>query len=241
MRQDTLCNGAFVQVTPGEGRHHVGGENRWTGAQCPNCRQPLVLFLTLDITDPVLDFPDVGLSRLPLLECPRCRILGAPFVYRVLSDTEVEIIEFREGKEDGLARDWLSEHGDEAIELAGCTLFPFPREVQDIIDRHDDGHELSAEEVELFARYAGCYAAAEVGGYACFGEICQVGGRAYLPQGLILPECPYCRDIGPPQEMLFLACLTEHQLGAHIFFPEGYLEFYFCPDCRCILGQSFAT
>lgn len=53
--------------------HYFCGPNYAKGAMCPNCEQPLLLFLTIDTHDPRLSIAN-GPSHLPLVYCWSCKI-----------------------------------------------------------------------------------------------------------------------------------------------------------------------
>jgi hypothetical protein len=79
-------------------RHHLCGETACTGAECPNCKKPLLTLLTLDANDDVLLLREIGLSRLPVLFCWTCPIAQADFPYRLKSGgAQVELLAFASG------------------------------------------------------------------------------------------------------------------------------------------------
>jgi hypothetical protein len=76
-------------------RHTFCGENRIKGADCPNCRRPLLVFFCLDTGDRRLNLTAWG-RTVPLLFCWRCELAHGVFQYRV-RDGAVEHLRFQPG------------------------------------------------------------------------------------------------------------------------------------------------
>lgn len=77
---------------PEEHHHTFGGESSHEGVIPPEGKKPVHLFYQIDLTDPRvgLRFPALGLTRLPLYYA--LGNLGGPFLYRVVSDSRIEIL-----------------------------------------------------------------------------------------------------------------------------------------------------
>ena len=236
-----ICPGCFLVASPTRpGPHLLGGPNALHGADCPNCKVPLILFLTLDLSDPVLRFPEIGLRRLPLLYCPRCAVFESDLAYRVIHDDEIEILEAGMGEQPQLWQAWQEWVGAQLRPVA-YRLQPFPPLVQRLIDRANDAPDLHKTEIEVIASHTGHYADPDVGGYPLLDVVNQVGGTPYLSQGLYEPDCPYCATLGAYRETSFLACLTSDRWrNLDIIYPGAYLVFCMCKICCTIVAAQYA-
>ena len=213
------------------------------GAVCPNCGVPLVNFLMLNALDPVLGLAGIGLTHLPLLHCPRCKLFDAEFVYRVAPGHRIDIITANEGREPWLSEAWRELHPDGQIAEIGCWLRPMPDAVQAVIDKAtaQGDRSLDASELQTFASFTGYFADEEVGGHPYFDMVNQVGGRPFLEQGPPDAWCPYCARDGRQEEMQFLACLiNDPARDLHIIYPECYLTFCICTVCSSVTAEQFA-
>jgi hypothetical protein len=64
--------GRQYQLILGNGPHVFCGENSIPGAECPNCKAPLLHIATLDQSDPNMSSFGLDLPSLPLLTCWTC-------------------------------------------------------------------------------------------------------------------------------------------------------------------------
>src|SRR4051812_24472958 len=77
----------WVQLTHAPAtQHRFFGPSGLRGAVCPNCKLPLTHLLTLDTSDPRLDFLRRFGARVPLLFCWRCPLAQDVFAYQVGAD-----------------------------------------------------------------------------------------------------------------------------------------------------------
>lgn len=238
-----LSQACFVEpVKSGNGLHLFGGENQEKGADCPNCKLPLVQFMRLDTSDPLLEFPEENLKHISLLHCPRCAAFLEDMSYRVGTDG-IELVHLAEGTEAWLMKEWLEQFPSGTLTPMLCALKPLPASVQAVFDKANkyDSSSLSEREEALVASYTGHYANPEVGSYPIFDTINQVGGRPYLPQGYLEPLCPTCNAKGEQREMTFLACLTnDDRHYVKILHSECYLTFFLCLHCLTITASQYA-
>jgi hypothetical protein len=94
-RTRLYCDYSTEPSRPG---HTFCGENRIKGADCPNCRRPLLVFFYLDTGDRRLNLTAWG-RIVPLLFCWRCELAHGVFQYRVHNGA-VEHLRFRTGAGD---------------------------------------------------------------------------------------------------------------------------------------------
>jgi hypothetical protein len=73
-----------------EFEHTFGGEACHDGTIPPECSKPVHLFYNLDLSDPQVGITLCGLKKLPLYYA--LGNLGGPFSYRVVSDSQIEIL-----------------------------------------------------------------------------------------------------------------------------------------------------
>src|SRR5262249_17976075 len=81
----------LVEGNPGKYQHSFGGDFRYDGLVPDGCPMPVHLLFRLDLADPVLPFRiDADFRFLPFFYAFRYE--ASPMSYRVLSDTELEIL-----------------------------------------------------------------------------------------------------------------------------------------------------
>jgi len=241
--------GFFVAFGDGaRSDHFAGGENRWNGAECPNCRKPLILHLTLCTEDERLGISGLGVRRLPLLFCKRCNLgYDDDFVYRVADDTTVEILRYAQGSDEPYRRDWYEHIGLDVLPQWSVSLLPISPRVQELLDvmnrcspappdKMTDAE--TAELKSLLAQYDSP-SIAKAASYA----VNQVGGRPYVPQSLMFPNCPYCeKHFGRKNRMDVLANLTnDKHNGFVVSFDTVYITFFLCTDCRTVHVEEGCT
>lgn len=84
-------DGYRLVMREGDFGHHLGGETPAPGADCPNCKKPLMHAATLDTWDARLAIR-AQFRYLPLLFCWRCEVVTGEFFYRVNGDESVEVL-----------------------------------------------------------------------------------------------------------------------------------------------------
>ena len=214
-------------------QHYVGGSIDLHGAECPNCRKPLMLYLSLDSADQRLGLQDIGVDVLRLFTCLRCELTWHGFAYTILDETAIELVAYHVGCTTW--HDWYEDVSVDVFPRRPVALVPIPERVQELYDRLNDGDTLTeAEELEI-AQATNSFAEEEVGGYPIVDVINQVGGRAFLPQRLDEPFCVCCAKQGHERQTLFVASLTnDPKDGLKIAHDGTQLVFYLCPVCRTV-------
>lgn len=233
-----LFPGHFINFTTNkDARHWLGGTQSCEGAWCSNCRLPLMLHLTLDCSDQVLNLDGMPCRTLKLFYCMRCALSWYDFCYRIVSENQIEIIE--EFRGETAWEEWYSEGGVDVLERRSLQLSPIPPRLQDLYDRLNANEDLTESEEAEVASFTGDYANPDVGAYPIVDVINQLGGRSFLCQRLDDPVCSGCKRAGfEPQTMYFLASLTnDAKAGVRITFDGYQIVYFLCPTCGTIKVQ----
>ena len=192
--------------------HTFCGPNRIPGAQCPNCKKPLLRFLSLDARDPRLEFGPNSPRMVPLLYCWRCNISQCTFGYKIWDDGSVGLMSYREGI---VSDDFpYSRYPD---------YFPGVRVTLEAISDLDQKviRLLNRNEIKL------------VGVWKRFEQLeeptHQVGGEPCLVQPHEHLICPSC--CGP---MPFLASIGDDSGDGAGFTKNSYVQvtYQYCRACR---------
>ena len=80
--------------------HIFCGPNFIRGANCPNCKKPLLLFALFDTTDAVFKDKSFLPRSLPLLFCWTCIYAQDTSYYRIRGSTEIELLYCLQGKKE---------------------------------------------------------------------------------------------------------------------------------------------
>jgi len=164
----------------------------------------------------------------------RCSLCWHDFAYRILSDSEIEIVEEFRGETNW--ENWYDLGRQDVFNRRSVELSPIPARLQELYNRLNFDEELSrAEETEV-ATYTGNFAPADVGGYPVVDVINQLGGRSFLCQRLDDPLCPGCRKAGYERdEMYFLASLTnDKKSGVEMADDSVQIVFFLCKQCYTV-------
>lgn len=217
----------LVRVAPGatDYRHEIGGPPRLRRADCPNCRRPLLRFLSLDPADPRL----APLRSPPVMEvlyCFRCEIGADDLDYKIV-DGAIRILRYTAGLVE-IDREWMREIGD-VVPSIPIELHPageaFHRAAQEI-SASNDRSTVHAEIERAYRRTLGWPDTASV------DVANQVGGEPFLCQGREPQECSECE-----RPMVYLASIANDKHSGIWMMPRGYslqvLAFYCC-DCALV-------
>lgn len=237
-----LHPGAFLCRETGHGRHVLGGETSLSGVQCGNCDEPFVTLLELDLTDPLLRGGWCGLSRLPLLFCPRCMTFEEGLAYQLHETDGIVWLREGNGNSPGWKRAWEEECPAGHSEACMCSLRVISPEVEAILLKVNDGEELIRGELESLAAQSIGHASVAECGYPYLRANSQVGGIPYLPQGYSAPSCMYCEECGLPPRMAFIACLVnDWRQAIRVIYDGVYVEYWGCLACGTIYAEQRAT
>jgi len=231
----TLFDGYRVHFNKqGPFEHFVGGELKGKGSACPNCSRPLVIYLSLDLKDERIKFPDGHLRRLPLVYCVDCELCCFDFVYRVDADDSLKVLaalRTKDVQDIGITSLIRKKH-------IKVDLSATPPELERLAAKLNARGDLTKEQVKLFGELINNFAPPEVGGYPKVDCYNQIGGRAFLMQRLEDPMCEHC----PKSRMRFLASLyNEKSSGVKIVPEEMQIVYFACPKCAAILVQHSAS
>lgn len=96
--------GYFVDYSgkkPGKYNHVFCGPHDVKGTDCPNCKKPLLRFLSLDARDKRLEMADMGLKTVDLLYCWTCDVSGwPPFWYQMKKDGSIKILKYNKSNRE---------------------------------------------------------------------------------------------------------------------------------------------
>lgn len=199
---------------PARARHYLCGETTCVGAECPNCRKPLLTLLTLDAHDDLLLLQDTGLSHLRILFCWTCPIAQGDFCYRLGSAGErIELLSYTQGpREVGFPyADYPS-----SFPALATFLVPLTDEEQAVLRIRNVGGDVG----EAWERNPQVDRPQH-----------QVGGEPYLLQNSEQRRCPRC---GLP--MPLFASVGDDTGSGQGFTQNAWVQtlVHLCRDC-CVL------
>lgn len=196
--------------------HAFCGAHNIPGAECPNCRTPLLRLLTLDLADARLQLASLSCPKLHLLYCWTCNEQAFPYVYSFDSDGGVSVIQ---AGLRGRARNFPYSDYPEYFPAQPIRLVPLTREDQDVLTRigcdprSDESFILQERYPELATPHH------------------QVGGRPYLIQDFWMDTCPQCSAPTP-----MLAAISDDTGGEHEFTDNPFVQvvFHLCTACQIV-------
>jgi len=194
--------------------HTFCGEHSIPGAQCPNCRKPLLRMLTLDTADRRLGLQGLAVPRLHLLFCWTCNLAQGEASYRLLADGGVRFVKHRRG---GVARDFPYPNHPRFFPGSRFVPEPVPAAESRILGKLNSG-ELRSIDLRKADRHLAT-------------PRHQIGGQPYFVQGPPSAECPRCN--GP---MTFLASIGDETLDGAGFTGNSFVQvlFLLCEKDRII-------
>lgn len=236
------ANGYFLELCEkrmSQYQHAFCGEHQIPGAYCPNCRKPLLRFLTLDLSDPLLktELPNGTLS---LLYCWTCQIAQKPFYYRCMRDGDVLLISYGLGgctsdfPYDGYPSHFPAKFArlisidantqrsimhqnagsvsSSYIESDEVAIFPEGEEIPEAIEDHPEGVPREARKLADAPEH-------------------QVGGQPLLLDTYWRMRCPVCGD-----RMPFIASIGDASGAEKGFTDNPYVQvlYHLCLHCRAI-------
>src|SRR6266571_7451534 len=203
-------------------QHISCGPHRVPGADCPNCKRPLLRFLALDTRDPRLYLPGTRFRLLSLLYCWRCPVAREIFSYRLLDAGEVTLLRYVQGPPED---DFPYEDYPDFFPQAPARLVQITGEAQEVLRQQNSGRRVQSalawNNPELLEPRH------------------QYGGEPLLLQQdtEYRVECPVC---GEP--MPFLA-----NIGADCLDPRGFVDdefvqvlYHYCPGCQAVAAFNEA-
>lgn len=185
--------------------HRFCGEHSIPGAQCPNCRKPLLRMLTLDTADRRIGLQGLAVRNLHLLFCWTCNLAQGETAYQVLPDGGVRFVKHRRG---GVARNFP--YPNYPRFFPGCRFVPEPVPAAEsrILGKLTSG-ELRSIDLRKADRHLAT-------------PRHQIGGQPYFLQGPPSAECPRCN--GP---MSFLASVGDETLDKAGFTGNSFVQVLF--------------
>jgi hypothetical protein len=227
-------SGYFVELTDARttaSGHVFCGRHSVPGAWCPNCDKPFLRFLTLDLSDPLIQLRPPG-EHLSLLYCWTCPVAQEDFYYQCRIDGSISILSCGKGRPST-----QFPYGDYPMFFPerNVRLVDIPRRTQELFCR--------ANAAKLASTYS------DVGGMPTFENAptvpChealvlvggmepshQIGGQPLLLDTYWPMRCPQCQ-----RRMPFLASIGD-QSGTQTGFtgnPFVQVLYHYCPSCRCV-------
>jgi hypothetical protein len=194
--------------------HQLGGSHHIRGGVSPNSGRPLLQLARLDTSDVRISLEYPGIRYLPLLFSWTCDISQAPFLYDVLTDTEIKIIKYNCG--NAYERFPYANYPDYFL-ARPASLSPISDEDQFLL-RGLNRHRISAS--KLIKQRP---------------DLCrpqhQIGGEPFLVQPWISLKCPKCARVMP-----FLASIGDETGATRGLTGNPFVQTLFsvCPICKVI-------
>jgi hypothetical protein len=159
-------------LPPGVHLHELCGPNAIPGADCPNCKRPLLKLAVFSAADPVVMLDPARIPSLPLLYCWTCAIPYGEFRYSIQPDGSVQILTFLDKYEDAFGTDGPYDGYTGQFPSTSFCLVPQSEEEQHSLRARSEGTEEELPYGLDFPRH-------------------QVGGdpMIYNPQSDICPRC----------------------------------------------------
>ena len=200
--------------------HIFCGENKVVGAFCPNCKKPLLKFLTIDMAYPILSNNPSNIKYLHFLFCWTCNIAQRDFSYQIMTSNEVRILKYEKG---GAMSDFPYESyplffpekkvGFKKIEKNWQKLIAdINKEAVDIYDYIDEFPDITTPQH-------------------------QVGGEPLLRQDSLEDfKCPKCGEIMP-----LLASISDSHPDNMSFSGNSYVQilYFLCARCSVVGARQF--
>jgi len=191
-----------------------------TGAMCPNCRVPLINYLSLDMNDARLSTHIDDLKRLPLLYCWQCPLQYEDFYYKITGENEILALRYSTCLPN------LDDTLTTAYPTKPARLISIPSEEQVLIKLLNRGIITLSEVREHFSEY---FLRVDRPRHQVFGE-------PYLSQ-----QNPnirlLCCSCG--KQMPFLCCIAD-DFGEHRFAEDSWAQilFFYCNSCHIVGAYS---
>jgi hypothetical protein len=196
--------------------HWFCGEHTIPGAQCPNCRKPLLRMLTLDTRDRRLGLQALGLPHVHLLFCWTCHLAQGETAYRLLPNGGIRFVQHRRG---GVSKTFPYRDYPRAFPGRRFTLAAVaPREARTLAALN--AGEVSTTSLGRSARQLAM-------------PRHQIGGEPRFLQGTPRRICPRCRH-----PMTFLASVGDDTLGGSGFTGNAFVQvlFLLCERDKIVLS-----
>ncbi|MGI4788572.1 MAG: hypothetical protein ACRYFS_06950 [Janthinobacterium lividum] len=200
--------------------HQFCGSHNISGADCPNCRKPLLRFFGLDTRDSRLLLQEPLFSTLPLLFCWTCNISQEMLFYRV-RDNAVELLQFGLS---GVQTDFPYEDYPLFFPGAALVLDAVTLEDQSLLTRLNNRFDAGENATEILGEHRDLWNVRH-----------QVGGEPFLTQDMAEINCLDCAE-----EMPFLASVANDCLDIRgLTGDEGVQVLYhYCRKCYVVAAYQ---
>lgn len=82
-----------------ENKNFFCGAHDIEGAFCPNCKKPLLRFMTIEVDGSVVKINKYPYKKIHFVYCWTCNLSQDIFYYQIVSDNKIEILKYKHGKE----------------------------------------------------------------------------------------------------------------------------------------------
>ncbi len=228
--------------------HAIGGSHNIAGADCPNCRLPLILHCTLDVDDPLLNIPNRKTKLIPLLYCMRCPLAWFEFSYRVTNSSSIRICEaftenrFLKSRESShitwpaaiakVRKEWESYVGVSSWPRRSLGFRPYSERLQQLFDKAMSAGLKKEEKDECQLLLNGYSRQIPI----VPQPINQMGGIPYCPQGVPTGCCLTClqkKDRARPMRIV-MSLTNEPLLNLKVSVPSVQILFLICLKCYTV-------
>ena len=192
------------------------GSHDIEGATCPNCKKPLLRFLTVNSDDKHIDIGKYQYKKIHFMYCWTCNISQREFFYQIIDDNKVSIIQYSKG---GVQKDFPYPNYPENFPLGKIDFIEISEEDQRIISK------VNSEEIDEFDL-------PDKDSHLSIPKH-QFGGEPCLVQmEFDKINCPKCKS-----EMQFIVSIADDCIDDRGFVENEYVQvlYYYCKDC-CMIG-----
>jgi len=196
--------------------HSFCGEHTIPGAQCPNCRKPLLRMLTLDTRDRRLGLQGMAVPKVHLLFCWTCHLAQGETAYCLLPGGGIRFVKHRRGgaSQTFPYRDYPTAFPGRRFTLAAIAVDE-ARAIAAINAGKRRAHDLNKSGRQLAVPRH------------------QIGGEPRFLAGAPRAACPRCRH-----PMAFLASVGDDVPGCSGFTGNAFVQvlFLLCKRDRIVLS-----
>ncbi|MGB5618431.1 MAG: hypothetical protein WBM78_16420 [Desulfobacterales bacterium] len=196
--------------------HYFCGQHNVKGASCPNCKKPLLRFLSLNLEDTrLVKLKNSEFNSISLFFCWTCKIAQNEFYYQIIDNVKIKLIRYTSG---GVDKDFPYKNYPIYFPLNHAKLIELSDLEQETISKIN-ADEIKPSEVRKIDKNLSI-------------PQHQIGGEPYLPQQeLDKLICPKCSN-----DMPFFVSIGNDSWGDKRFTSNDYVEvvYYYCERCSII-------
>lgn len=194
--------------------HIMGGENKLKKCYCPNCKKPFLHILSLDLKDKLLIKLNIPYHWVHLIYCWTCNISQDQFIYKILSDDEIELLKYKKG---GRTMDFPYQNYPQKFQMRKVSLEKIKKSNQETISMINKSNKTQFDKnVSILKK-----------------PRTQIGGIPYLVQD-IKKDIPICTSCKKPMKLF--ACISDDQEHNYLFTGNPFVQvlYFICDKCNLI-------